>query len=41
LNEAGEVIGINTMVARNAQGIGFAVPISAVLEEFGPYIQVQ
>jgi len=41
LDEAGEVIGINTMVARNAQGIGFAVPISAVLEEFGPYIHAE
>ncbi|RPI78728.1 MAG: hypothetical protein EHM45_05520 [Desulfobacteraceae bacterium] len=41
LNEAGEVIGINTLVARYAQGIGFATPISAVLEEFSPYIQIE
>lgn len=41
LNEAGEVIGINTMAARNARGIGFATPISAVLEEFGHYIQAE
>ncbi len=41
LNEAGEVIGINTMIVRNAQGLGFATPISAVLEEFGPYIHAE
>jgi hypothetical protein len=30
----GEVVGINTMVARGMQGIGFAIPIEAVYEEF-------
>jgi len=34
LNESGAVIGINTMVLRGAQGIGFAIPIETVLEEF-------
>jgi serine protease Do len=34
LNEAGAVIGINTMVVRGAQGLGFAIPIEAALEEF-------
>ncbi len=34
LNEAGAVIGVNTMVLRGAQGIGFAIPIEDVLEEF-------
>jgi serine protease Do len=34
LSEAGAVIGINTMVLRGAQGIGFAIPIEAALEEF-------
>jgi serine protease Do len=34
LNESGAVIGINTMVVRGAQGIGFAIPIEAALEEF-------
>ncbi len=29
LNRAGQVIGINTAVAANAQGIGFAIPINA------------
>ena len=30
LNERGEVIGMNTAIIRNAQGIGFAIPINAV-----------
>lgn len=30
VNAAGEVIGINTAVSNSAQGIGFAIPISAV-----------
>jgi Do/DeqQ family serine protease len=29
-NERGEVIGMNTAIIRNAQGIGFAIPINAV-----------
>lgn len=29
LNSSGQVIGINTAVAQNAQGIGFAIPIGA------------
>lgn len=28
LNERGEVVGINTAIIRNAQGLGFAIPIS-------------
>lgn len=30
LNAAGQVIGVNTAVAQNAEGIGFAIPINAV-----------
>jgi S1-C subfamily serine protease len=41
LNETGQVLGVNTMVAVNAQGIGFATTIDAVLEEFGRYIKVE
>lgn len=31
----GRVVGVNTWVARRAQGIGFAIPISAAVAEFG------
>jgi S1-C subfamily serine protease len=34
LNEGGAVIGINTLGVRGAQGLGFAIPIEAALEEF-------
>jgi S1-C subfamily serine protease len=34
IDERGQVHGINTMIIQNTQGIGFAIPIQAVLEEF-------
>jgi S1-C subfamily serine protease len=34
ITEGGQVVGINTMVMNGAQGIGFAIPIEAVFEEF-------
>lgn len=34
ITENGRVIGVNTMVLQNAQGIGFALPIEAVLNAF-------
>jgi serine protease Do len=34
LNDSGAVIGVNTLVLRGAQGIGFAIPIEDVLGEF-------
>jgi hypothetical protein len=34
-DKQGRVVGINTMVAARAQGIGFAIPISAAIAEFG------
>jgi S1-C subfamily serine protease len=34
ITEQGHVIGINTMVMRGVQGIGFAIPIDAVYAEF-------
>jgi serine protease Do len=34
LTETGAVIGVNTMVMRGVSGIGFAIPIEVVLEEF-------
>jgi serine protease Do len=34
ITEAGKVVGINTLVLTGAQGIGFAIPIEAIYEEF-------
>jgi S1-C subfamily serine protease len=34
VTENGRVVGINSMVMRGVQGIGFAIPIEAVYEEF-------
>jgi serine protease Do len=34
ITESGQVIGINTMVARGLQGVGFAIPIEAAYDEF-------
>lgn len=38
IDEQGGLIGINTMVLRDAQGIGFAVPFEEVRNEFGQYL---
>ena len=34
IDELGQVHGVNTMIIQNTQGIGFAIPIQAVFEEF-------
>jgi len=34
VTESGRVVGINTKILRGVQGIGFAIPIEAVYEEF-------
>ncbi len=34
ITASGQVVGINTMIARGMQGIGFAIPIEAAYEEF-------
>jgi S1-C subfamily serine protease len=31
----GQVIGVNTMILSNTEGIGFALPVSAVIDDFG------
>lgn len=36
LLEDGRVVGINTMIAAGADGIGFAIPVSRVLAEWSP-----
>ncbi len=35
IDEFGFVYGVNTMILRNTEGIGFAIPIETVFEEFG------
>jgi len=34
IDERGLVHGVNTMIISGTQGIGFAIPIQTVLEEF-------
>ncbi|OQX07849.1 MAG: hypothetical protein BWK76_24305 [Desulfobulbaceae bacterium A2] len=34
INARGQVLGVNTMILQNTEGIGFAIPIEAVYEEF-------
>jgi S1-C subfamily serine protease len=34
IDERGQVHGVNTMILQNTEGIGFAIPIQAVFEEF-------
>lgn len=35
INEEGYVYGVNTMILKDTEGIGFAIPIEKVFEEFG------
>jgi S1-C subfamily serine protease len=35
IDEAGYVHGVNTMILQDTEGIGFAIPIATVFEEFG------
>ncbi len=39
IDETGRVIGVNTMIHRNTEGIGFAIPIDHALEEFSFYLE--
>ncbi len=39
VNENGEAVGVNTMILRGTQGIGFAIPMEQVLQEFSFYIK--
>ena len=34
IDERGRVLGVNTMILQNTQGIGFAIPVTTVFEEF-------
>jgi len=39
IDETGKVLGVNTMILDNTEGIGFAIPISDVFREFSFQIQ--
>ncbi len=41
INEQGWVYGINTMILRNTEGIGFAIPIEAAYAAFGDVLVAQ
>jgi len=38
IDQYGRVIGVNTLKVANAEGLGFAIPISAVFDEFDSYL---
>ena len=38
VDKDGRLLGINTMILRNTEGIGFAIPFKTVREEFGAYL---
>jgi S1-C subfamily serine protease len=42
ITENGQVIGVNTLkvVSFGVEGVGFAIPISDVMTEFGAYIGI-
>ncbi|UCE83772.1 MAG: trypsin-like peptidase domain-containing protein [Deltaproteobacteria bacterium] len=39
IDRNGQVVGVTTMIIANTEGIGFAIPIEVVLEEFQRYIE--
>jgi len=41
IDEAGNLIGVNTMILRDTEGIGFAIPFQTVREEFGQHLPSQ
>lgn len=41
IDETGKVVGINTLVLKNTQGIGFAIPIDIALQELELQVSVQ
>ena len=40
VDDTGKVLGVNTMIIRDTEGIGFAIPMKSVFEEFGNYISM-
>ncbi len=41
IDENGGVVGVNTMIIRNTEGIGFAIPMKSVWEEYGNYMSLE
>lgn len=41
INVQGQVVGVNTMIINNTEGIGFAIPFETVLEEFPGVVNEQ
>lgn len=41
IDKDGRVLGVNTMIIRDTEGIGFAIPMKSVVEEFGNYISIE
>lgn len=39
VTEDGTVVGVNTAILRDTQGIGFAIPVSALVAEFGERVE--
>lgn len=37
IDEQGRALGVNTLIIRDTEGIGFAIPMKSVFEEFGNY----
>ncbi|MDH3393785.1 MAG: S1C family serine protease [Desulfobulbaceae bacterium] len=38
VDESGQLLGVNTMILRDTEGIGFAIPFAKIREEFGVYL---
>ncbi len=39
ISDKGKVIGVNTMIILDTEGLGFAIPIEAVFEDFSDYVE--
>ena len=39
ISDKGKVIGVNTMIILDTEGLGFAIPIEAVFEDFDDYLE--
>ena len=39
VTQFGQLVGINTMILRGTEGIGFAIPVDSVEAEFGDIVR--